>query len=159
MEQQQLFIQMALHAWNMQVKRTEQLIASLTDEDILRDIAPGKNSGIYIIGHLIAIHDAMNDILGIGSRAHEELDAAFVKNPDKSGLDMPGITVLKQFWKDVHEQLAKAFHQMPPGDWFKRHQAMTDEDFAKEPARNKLSVLLNRTNHVAYHLGQLRLLK
>ena len=35
----------------------------------------------------------------------------------------------------------------------------TDEDFAKEPARNKLSVLLNRTNHLAYHLGQLRLLK
>jgi hypothetical protein len=30
---------------------------------------------------------------------------------------------------------------------------------AKEPTRNKLSVLLNRTSHVAYHLGQLILAK
>jgi hypothetical protein len=36
---------------------------------------------------------------------------------------------------------------------------MTDEDFAKNPARNKLSVLLNRTSHVAYHLGQMLLAK
>lgn len=67
MEQQQLFTQLALQAWNMQVKRTEQLITSLTDEDLLREIAPGKNRGIYVIGHLIAIHDAMNNILGLGT--------------------------------------------------------------------------------------------
>jgi hypothetical protein len=36
---------------------------------------------------------------------------------------------------------------------------MTEEDFEKEPGRNKLSVLINRTNHMAYHLGQLVLLK
>lgn len=93
------------------------------------------------------------------ARAHAELDEAFVKNPDKSGFDMPDISQLKQYWKDVHEQLSDAFQQLQTDDWFKRHNAMTDEDFAKETARNKLSVLLNRTNHLAFHLGQLRLLK
>jgi len=36
---------------------------------------------------------------------------------------------------------------------------MTDEDLAKDPGRNKLSVLINRTNHMAYHIGQLVLYK
>ena len=33
------------------------------------------------------------------------------------------------------------------------------EDFIKEPHRNKLNVLLTRTTHLAYHAGQLALLK
>ena len=49
--------------------------------------------------------------------------------------------------------------KMMPDDWFSRHTAMTDEDFEKEPGRNKLSVVINRTNHMAYHLGQLVLVK
>jgi hypothetical protein len=43
--------------------------------------------------------------------------------------------------------------------WLSRHESMTDADFEKDPARNKLSVLLNRTNHLSFHFGQLRLLK
>jgi hypothetical protein len=31
---------------------------------------------------------------------------------------------------------------------------MTDEDFKANPLRNRLAVLLNRTNHLSYHLGQ-----
>ena len=31
---------------------------------------------------------------------------------------------------------------------------MTDADFAANPLRNRLAVLLSRTGHVAYHLGQ-----
>ncbi len=37
--------------------------------------------------------------------------------------------------------------------------AVTAEDFAREPHRNKLNIVLNRTGHVSYHLGQLVLLK
>jgi len=36
--------------------------------------------------------------------------------------------------------------------------AVSDEDFSKEPHRNKLNVIINRTNHMSYHLGQLILL-
>lgn len=159
MEQQQIFIQVALHAWNMQVNRAGQFIALLSDEDFLKEIAPGKNRAIYVIGHLVAIHDAMNTILGLGERAHSELDEAFVKNPDKSGFDMQSVSMLKQLWNEVHENLNSRLKQVKPDDWFSRHASMSDEEFIKEPSRNKLSVLLNRTNHLAYHLGQLRLLK
>ncbi|MGZ3776991.1 MAG: hypothetical protein ACXVI9_05205, partial [Mucilaginibacter sp.] len=40
-------------------------------------------------------------------------------------------------------------------DWFTRHNAVSAEDFAKEPHRNKLNIIINRTNHLSTHLGQL----
>jgi hypothetical protein len=36
---------------------------------------------------------------------------------------------------------------------------VSPEDFAKEPHRNRLNVLISRTNHMANHIGQLLLLK
>jgi hypothetical protein len=159
METKDLFIDMALKAWYIQLARTSELINGFTDEQWWGEIAPGRNRGIYLVGHLIAIHDAMNDILGLGQRLHPELEEAFVKNPDKTGFDMPSIELLKQYWKDVHENLSSQFQKMDADEWFKKHNAVTEELFAKEPTRNKLNVLINRTNHAAFHLGQLRLLK
>ena len=159
MNKEQLFVKMALSAWETHIGRAGELLDSLSDEQILNEIAPNKNRGVYLVGHLIAIHDAMNDILGVGKRSHVDLDKAFVQNPDNSRLGMPDVSVLRQYWKDVHQNLKEALQQLKPEEWFMRHTHMTDEDFAREPHRNKLNVLINRTNHLAYHLGQLRLLK
>ena len=159
MNKDQLFVKMALSAWETHIGRASELLNSLSDAQLLNEIAPNKNSGIYLVGHLIAIHDAMNDILGLGKRAHVELDEAFVQNPDHSGFGMPAASVLREYWNDVHQKLGSSLKQLAPEEWFRRHTHMTDEDFAKEPHRNRLNVLINRTNHLAYHLGQLRLLK
>ena len=32
--------------------------------------------------------------------------------------------------------------------------AITEKDFAKDASRNRFSILLSRTNHLSYHLGQ-----
>jgi hypothetical protein len=50
--------------------------------------------------------------------------------------------------------LSKGFEQMSLSDWLQRHSAVSAEDFAKDPSRNRFAVLLNRTNHLSYHLGQ-----
>jgi len=159
MNRDQTFVKMALSAWETHISRASELVQSLSDEQLLNQIAPNKNSGIYLVGHLIAIHDAMNDILGLGKRSHEELDKAFVDNPDNSGFDMLPVSALRKYWNDVHQNLRSAFNQLAADEWFKKHTHMTDEAFTKEPHRNKLNVLINRTNHLAYHLGQLMLLK
>jgi len=155
----ELFVKMALSAWDTHIGRTTELVENLSDEQLLHEIAPNKNRGVYLVGHLIAIHDAMNDILGLGKRSHEDLDKAFVDNPDNAGFDMPPVSDLKKYWKEVHQNLRSAFNQLAADAWFKKHTHMTDEAFAKEPHRNKLNVLINRTNHLAYHFGQLMLLK
>ena len=36
-----------------------------------------------------------------------------------------------------------------------RHRAISEEDCAKDPTRNRLAVLLSRIDHVSYYLGQI----
>ena len=159
MEPQPLFVKMTLLAWDLQVKRASKLFDTLSDEQLLLEVTPGGNRGIYLLGHLIAVNDAMLSLLGLGERLHPELDNAFITNPDKSGIIMPSIKELRQYWSEVHARLAERFLSLSPEEWFQRHNSMTDEDWQKEPHRNKLSVLMSRTSHVAYHLGQEVLVK
>ena len=63
------------------------------------------------------------------------------------------------YWKEVNNVLSERFLKMPVNEWFQKHNAVSEVDFAKEPHRNKLNMVINRTNHLANHLGQLILLK
>ncbi len=159
MAEQQLFVKMALDAWNTYVKRTGDIFSSLTDEGIQTEVAPGRNTGTYLLGHLVAVHDRMIELFSLGERLYPQLDEAFLKNPDKSGLDMPDVPTLRTYWVTVHSTLGDYFAAMQPPDWFTRHSSVSEEDFAKEPHRNKLNLLMNRTNHLANHYGQLIFLK
>ena len=159
MQQNQIFIQMAIKAWDIQIGRADKFFTALDDESLSKEIAPGKNTIIYLLGHLIAVNDNMNALFGMSERSYAHLDEAFVNNPDRSGLPLPDAATLRQDWKRSNEQLSALFARMTPVDWFARHTAMTDEDLVKEPGRNKLSVLLTRISHVAYHLGQMVLVK
>lgn len=159
MDKTTVLSKMANQAWQTHVDRTTKFINELSDEHLLKEIAPGKNRGIYLVGHLAAVHDMMSEILGFGKRAYPEYEALFLKAPDKSIDKIPTLAELRQAWTIIHERLKNEFEKMKPEAWFTRHESMTDTDFEKEPSRNKLSVLLNRTNHLAYHFGQLRLLK
>lgn len=159
MQNLELLIKIVRNNWDIQVSRATALISQLDHEKIYSEVSPGKNRGIYILGHLVAYHDLMPEILGLGKRTLPFLYEPFLKNPDTIGVPVPDYDELKLYFKQVHDRLSEQFDSLSPDEWFKRHEAMTDEDFEKDPSRNKLNVLLNRTNHFAYHLGQLRLLK
>jgi len=159
MDQQTVSVKAALNAWQIQADRTTKFINESSDELLLKEIAPGKNRGIYLVGHLAAIHDAIPEILVFGKKAHPELAAIFITAPDKTIDNIPTVSELRTIWTSVHDRLKNEFSKIPAENWFTRHESMTDADFEKDPARNKMSVLLNRTNHFAYHFGQLRLLK
>ena len=147
-------VALGLKAWKTQIERADKLFRSLSSDDVLREIAPGKNRLLYLWGHLTAIHDAMLPLLGIGERLHPEFDVAFVSNPDKSQAAIPSHEQVRQAWKTVNAELSKGFEKMSLPDWVQRHTAVSEEDFAKDPSRNRFSILLSRTNHLSYHLGQ-----
>ena len=150
-----IFIKMVISAWETQNARVKKLLDPLTDEQLLAETAPGRNSGVYLVGHLIAISDRLFPILGFGERLYPELDNAFIDSPDKSGIEVPTINKLKEYWDRVNNKLANHISQMPADEWFNRHNNVSEADFAKEPFRNKLNIIINRTNHTSYHLGQL----
>jgi hypothetical protein len=101
----------------------------------------------------------MLPLLNLDERLYPQLDKVFVQNPDKTFTEISSTDDLKFYWKHVNETLASNFTQLRPADWLKKHNDVSAEDFEKDPHRNRLNVLINRTNHLAYHLGQLALLK
>jgi hypothetical protein len=147
-------VALGLKAWKTQLERADKLFGSLSSDDVLREIAPGKNRLLYLWGHLTAIHDAMLPLLGIGERLYPEFDVAFVFNPDKSQTAIPSHEQVRQAWKTVNGELSKGLEKMSWPDWLQRHAAVSEEDFAKDASRNRFAILLSRTNHLSYHVGQ-----
>jgi hypothetical protein len=156
---QALFVKMVLTAWQTENTRVNELLATITDQQLMSETAPGRNTGIYILGHLAAINDTLFKLLGIGTRLHPGLDETFIDNPDKVGLLMPYIEELKKYWNEINSALTNHFNRMQPSEWFMRHTSISEENFVKEPHRNRLNVLITRTVHQSYHRGQLVYLK
>lgn len=154
---EQLFITMALSAWNTYIDRFNKLIEKLTDEQLSADIAPGRNSGTYLLGHMAAVHDSMLPLLGFSPKLFPELESIFVASPDKVH-KQPSVSDLRRYWKDVSEKLDHHMKALTPEEWFGRHTAVSEADFAKEPHRNRLNLVINRTNHLSSHYGQMILL-
>src|SRR5258707_13863871 len=100
---------LGLKAWKTQIDRADKLFGSLSSEEVLREIAPGRNRLLYLWGHLTAIHDAMLPLLEMGERLHPEFDVAFVSNPDKSQANIPSHEDVRQAWNVVNARLWEGF--------------------------------------------------
>jgi hypothetical protein len=154
-QEKELFINMVLQLWNSNNTRITKLLDSLTDEQLMKETAPGRNRGIYLLGHLIAVSDGLHPLFGLGDRLYPTYVELFLTSPDGKHKDLPSLAELRHAWANVHEKLSDHFKKMEADAWFQRHNSVSEEDFKKEPHRNKLNVLINRANHANYHLGQL----
>jgi uncharacterized damage-inducible protein DinB len=148
-----------LNSWKLVISRFNKTLSELSDEQLQKQVAPGRNRVFYLVGHLLAVHDRMFPLLGLGDRLHPELDEIYITNPDKALADPFSATELRRAWADVNDKLTAAFEKFTLEDWLQKHTAVSDEDFAKDPTRNRLAMVMNRTNHASYHLGQVVLAK
>jgi DinB superfamily len=147
-------IDSALRGWKSNVERAEKLFGALSLEQLEQEVAPGKNRLIYLWGHLAATNDALLPLLGIGERLHPEFDGMFISNPDKSVQLTVSEESLKAAWQEINQKLWDGLVNFSASDWAQRHSAVSEEDFEREPHRNRFTVLLGRTAHLAYHVGQ-----
>jgi hypothetical protein len=152
-------VKMILDRWDASLKNFDALLDSVTDETLQEEIAPGKNRGIYLLGHLIAVHDDMLILMDMGEKLYPELHAPFIKSADKTTDQIPTASQLRSFWARQCEVLRQKFDGPSTEEWFEKHTAVTFEDFANEPHRNKLNIVVTRTSHLQYHTGQFVLLK
>ena len=152
-------VKMILDRWNASIERCDSLLNELTDEILQKQIAPGKNRGTYLLGHLIAVHDDLLRLLDMGEKQYPALYEPFIKLADSEKTQFPTTTELRTMWTNQCAHLKQKFDAVKTEEWFEKHTAVTAEDFAKEPHRNKLNIIITRTSHLQYHLGQLILLK
>jgi hypothetical protein len=159
MTHEEMLVTTALTAWSQWIGRASKFIQSISDEDFHLSVAPGKNRILYIVGHLIAVNDSMIPQLRLGEAGYSDLREIFVTQPDGAAAAVPTPAELRQHWQDLNVRLAANFAELTPAQWLERHSTVSEEDFASQPHRNRLAILLSRTSHVSYHLGQLILLK
>lgn len=152
---EELFALTAVNSWKQTLDRLDKGFATLSDDDLQREVAPGKNRIYYLLGHLTAVHDRLLPMLFLGERLHPELDEDFLSHPDRSRPDRVSAADLRRAWSEVNARLTAAFEATAPADWLLRHASVSAEDFAREPHRNRLAVLLSRTTHAGFHAGQL----
>lgn len=155
----QPMVKIVLDRWYSLIKVFNTILSSITDEQLQKEIAPNKNRGIYLLGHLTAVHDDMLPLLNFGNKLFPELNEPFLKSPDKSGLEIPPAKELRASWSKLNDVLTQKFDSLQPDEWFQQHTSVSTEDFIKEPHRNKLNIILTRTSHLSYHNGQFVLLK
>lgn len=155
----ELAVKSQLEVWEGQNRRLGELLFELSDDQLATQVSPGRNSGLYIVGHLAAVNDGLLPLLGFGDKRFPDLEEAFLRRPESSDALKPTAAEVRRVWADLLGVLRDNFAQLTPDEWFDKHTAVSDEDFASEPLRSKIGVLINRTNHVSYHLGQLNLLK
>lgn len=155
----ELVLKMIFDRWNASVKNLDKLLGSLSDETLQKEVAPGKNRGIYLLGHIIAAHDDMLILLDLGEKLYPELYEPYLKSADKASTLSQSAAELRTYWTRQSEVLNQKFASLKEDDWFEKHTAVSAEDFAKEPHRNKLNIIITRTTHLQYHIGQLILLK
>lgn len=155
----ELFITTTVASWKQVINRLDERFALLDHEQLQKQVAPNKNRLLYLLGHLTAVHDRMLPMLGIGERLHPELDEAYITNPDRTIADPLSTTDLKKAWSEVNAAISSAVDGFSAEDWLQKHNAVSDEDFSKNPRRNRLAVFLSRTNHASFHTGQMVLAK
>jgi hypothetical protein len=112
MTSEQLMVNVAINNWKLFVSRADKTFSALTADQLMQQIAPGKNRIIYLLGHLTAVHDAMLPLLGLGERLHPELDEIFVSKPDRAVEPIPAADKLKQYWTEVNSTLLEKFEAL-----------------------------------------------
>lgn len=152
-------LDICLLQWDTYNNRMQKLLDTISNENFNKPVAPGANSPSWILGHLVDTDDKLLELFGIRSRLFPELEKIY---HHERGANQAGHLTKDQLitqWKAILAELNRTFKSMSESDWHGRHVAVSEEDFKKEPHRNKLNVMLSRVSHKASHLGQIAMQK
>jgi DinB superfamily len=144
--------------WNAYNARVQKVMSTLNEKNYFAPIMPGGNSPSWLMGHLADTDDKLLELFGIRSRMFPELEKIYHHDRNSNQSGHLAKEELNEKWKAVIAALDSAFNSMSEADWLGRHNAVTEEDFLKEPHRNKLNVMLSRVSHKASHLGQIAMM-
>lgn len=144
--------------WSTYNKRMEKVFETISAENFNTPIVANGNSPSWLLGHLVDTDDKLLELFGIRQRLFPELSSIYHHERGSNQTGHLTREDLQKKWKSISDELDRAFNTWSETDWLSRHTAVSESDFAKEPHRNKLNVMLSRVTHKASHLGQISML-
>jgi len=151
-------LEICLIQWNTYNRIMQKTLDAISEENFHKEITPGRNTPSWLLGHLADTDDALLELFGIRGRMFPELAKIYHHERGSNQSGHLSKEELNARWKAIIAELDGAFQSMKESDWLSRHMNISEEDFKKEPHRNKLNVMLSRVTHKASHLGQIALL-
>jgi len=135
-------------------------IEPLNDDEYKWELSPGKNHGVWLLGHLITSDDDFSLFMGRGEMLYPEYPAIFGEGSKLQSVDnYPSVAVLKEQWKNVVEKNKKVYADLKDAELDERHGMIKDyEDYKKDSFKTKMSVIMHWQLHQMYHAGQLGIL-
>jgi len=152
-------LEISLLQWDAYNRRMQKALETISEENFYKPIVPEGNSPSWLMGHLADTDDALLELFGIRDRMFPELAKIYHHERSTNQIGHLSKVELITQWKAIIAELDRAFKGMSESDWHARHWAVSEEDFKKEPHRNKLNVMLSRVTHKASHLGQIAMIK
>lgn len=152
--QTNLVIKQVINFWEANNKGITTFFNKHDDDVYLGEVAPGRNRGIYLLAHLIATNDALFPLFSLGEKLFPDL-APFASEAESTIPLELSIADLRIKWETLNVTLTNHFKNLTAEQWLSRHNSVSEDDFALDPTRNKLNVLMNRSSHENYHRGQL----
>jgi uncharacterized damage-inducible protein DinB len=147
-------VKQVINFWLAQNKAINDFFTKHENDVYLKEVAPGRNSGIYLLAHLIATNDGMIPLLDLGDKLFPEPEP-LAKEAESAVTFKLSIDQLKKQRDKLNTELEIRVNTLSVSQWLERHTAVSAEDFLLDPTRNKLNILITRASHQNYHRGQL----
>ena len=135
----------------------DMYLNELSDEELKCEIIPGKNHGVWIVGHLVASDDTLTEYLGYGPVLFPETQRFAQCSTLIPVEECPPPSVLRNQWKKVCEKNEAAYQLLRDDDLDQPH-AMLKGNIEDDYFKTKQGVIINWTLHQVHHAGQLALL-
>ena len=135
----------------------DMYLDELTDEELRSEIIPGKNHGVWILGHLVASDDTLSEYLGYGPQLFPDSQAYAQTKPLIPVDECKHPRILREEWKKVCEKNEANYRKLTDAELDQPHaliQGNPEDDYFK----TKQGVIINWTLHQVHHAGQLALL-
>lgn len=143
---------------NLMVFWLDKYLNSLTDEDFNQRVTPSGNTGVWILGHLIASDDDLSMYLDKGPMLFPEYQDLFKQGSTLQSAEYyPKVPALRENWKNVCEKNEKIYQSLEDRELDEPHaliQGKIEEDWFK----TKEGCLMNWILHQQHHAGQLAVL-
>ena len=144
--------------WKDAAGWTTKYLNWLNDEELAFEVAPGRNHGIWILGHLIQSEDDLARYLGRGDCQFPEYEKLFsMKSKLLPISEYPPAAVLREHWLTALKRNDAILQTMTDEEWDQPHSFMnstSEDDFYG----TKGSCIFHWTMHMMYHNGQLAIL-
>jgi uncharacterized damage-inducible protein DinB len=150
-------LDICIRQWDAYNRLMLKTLENISEEAFHKPIVAGGNSPSWLLGHLADTDDALLELFGIKNRLYPNLAKIYHHERDTNQTGHLSKEELTTQWQAIIAELDRAIKAYSESDWLARHMVVSEEDFKKEPHRNKLNVMLSRVTHKASHLGQIAL--